>query len=137
VSVNGRFVKTDIELWDASGSPTFKSCWPAVAWETHGVVFVFNPEDDQQVGIAEKDRKGSTFRFWENIRQKMPKVAILTKIVVTVKKKYHNIGCADFVKIAENRVYNTDSWISFGFSFISSSFFRRASAGPLKTTKLN
>jgi hypothetical protein len=47
--VGGRYLKTDIELWDSSGNPEFKSCWPAVAWETHGVIFVFNPEDDQQV----------------------------------------------------------------------------------------
>ena len=53
VNVNGRYVKTDVELWDSSGDPNFRSCWPAIGWETHGVIFVFNPEEDQQVFIQE------------------------------------------------------------------------------------
>ena len=52
MNVQGRFTKTDIELWDSSGNPQYKSCWPAIAWETHALIFVFNPEDDRQVDTA-------------------------------------------------------------------------------------
>ena len=35
--------KVDVELWDTSGDPKFDNCWPALAREAHGVMFVFHP----------------------------------------------------------------------------------------------
>ena len=35
--------KVDVELWDTSGNPKFDSCWPALAREAHGVMFIFHP----------------------------------------------------------------------------------------------
>ncbi|ESO97347.1 hypothetical protein LOTGIDRAFT_231543 [Lottia gigantea] len=36
----------EVELWDVSGDKKFEACWPAIARDTNGVVFVYNP--DQQ-----------------------------------------------------------------------------------------
>jgi Rab-like protein 5 len=46
LNVNNRSVKTDVELWDCSGNPRYQASWPALYWETNGVIFVFNPEDE-------------------------------------------------------------------------------------------
>ena len=35
--------KVDVELWDTSGNSKFDGCWPALAREAHGVMFVFHP----------------------------------------------------------------------------------------------
>ena len=35
--------KVDVELWDTSGNSKFDICWPALAREAHGVMFVFHP----------------------------------------------------------------------------------------------
>ena len=35
--------KVDVELWDTSGNLRFDKCWPALAREAHGVMFVFHP----------------------------------------------------------------------------------------------
>ena len=35
--------KVDVELWDTSGNVRFDKCWPALAREAHGVIFVFHP----------------------------------------------------------------------------------------------
>ena len=35
--------KVDVELWDTSGNLRFDNCWPALAREAHGVMFVFHP----------------------------------------------------------------------------------------------
>ena len=35
--------KVDVELWDTSGNSKFDNCWPALAREAHGVMFVFHP----------------------------------------------------------------------------------------------
>ncbi|XP_040565612.1 intraflagellar transport protein 22 homolog [Lepeophtheirus salmonis] len=40
---SGRFVKTDIELWDISGNTDYESSWPALCQVVHGIVFVYNP----------------------------------------------------------------------------------------------
>ena len=45
---NNRQSKADIELWDCSGDSKFQTTWPALAWELHGVIFLFNPEDETQ-----------------------------------------------------------------------------------------
>ena len=38
--------KVDVELWDTSGNSKFDNCWPALAREAHGVMFVFHPGKD-------------------------------------------------------------------------------------------
>lgn len=42
--MNNRQARADIELWDCSGNSKFSSSWPALVWELHGVIFVFNPD---------------------------------------------------------------------------------------------
>lgn len=39
----GRGVRATAELWDVSGNSRFQACWPAIAKDTHGIIFVFNP----------------------------------------------------------------------------------------------
>ncbi|CAG2226253.1 IFT22 [Mytilus edulis] len=34
----------EVELWDVSGDKKFESCWPAIAKDTNGVLFVYNPD---------------------------------------------------------------------------------------------
>ena len=43
VEVKNRMAKVDVELWDTSGNSKFDNCWPALAREAHGVMFVFHP----------------------------------------------------------------------------------------------
>ena len=46
INYNNRNAKADVELWDISGNPRYKTTWPALAWELHGLIFVFSPEID-------------------------------------------------------------------------------------------
>ncbi len=46
VNVNNRSSKAEVELWDCSGNSKFQNTWPALVWELHGIIFVFNPEDE-------------------------------------------------------------------------------------------
>ena len=39
-----------IELWDCSGDKKYESCFPALAKDAVGVILVYNPEDQAQVG---------------------------------------------------------------------------------------
>ena len=39
----GRMSNCEVELWDVSGDTRFENCWPAIARDVHGVMFVFNP----------------------------------------------------------------------------------------------
>ncbi|KAK3084228.1 hypothetical protein FSP39_010300 [Pinctada imbricata] len=34
----------EVEMWDVSGDRKFEQCWPAIAKDTNGVIFVFNPD---------------------------------------------------------------------------------------------
>ena len=43
MEVKNRMAKVDVELWDTSGNLRFDNCWPALAREAHGVMFVFHP----------------------------------------------------------------------------------------------
>ncbi|XP_052798201.1 intraflagellar transport protein 22 homolog [Mya arenaria] len=43
---HGRQSTVEVELWDCSGDKKFEACWPAFARGTTGIVFVYNP--DQQ-----------------------------------------------------------------------------------------
>ena len=43
MEVKNRMAKVDVELWDTSGNVRFEKCWPALAREAHGVIFVFHP----------------------------------------------------------------------------------------------
>jgi GTPase SAR1 family protein len=47
LNVNNRYAKADVELWDASGNHSFESSWPAIQRDAHGVIFVFDPEREQ------------------------------------------------------------------------------------------
>ncbi|XP_046560251.1 intraflagellar transport protein 22 homolog isoform X2 [Haliotis rubra] len=35
----------EVELWDCSGDRKFESCWPSMARDAIGVMFVFNPDE--------------------------------------------------------------------------------------------
>ena len=48
LNVNNRFARAEVELWDVSGDPSARSCWPAVKKDAHGVVFVFDPASEEQ-----------------------------------------------------------------------------------------
>lgn len=39
-----RTVTAEVELWDVSGDHKYEACWPAIAKDTAGVVFVFSPD---------------------------------------------------------------------------------------------
>ena len=49
LNVNGRMVRADVELWDSSGNHGFEASWPAIARDAHGVIFVFDPQKEDQV----------------------------------------------------------------------------------------
>ena len=34
----------EVEMWDCSGDLKYEACWPAIARDVNGVMFVFNPE---------------------------------------------------------------------------------------------
>ncbi|XP_050410359.2 intraflagellar transport protein 22 homolog isoform X3 [Patella vulgata] len=34
----------EVELWDVSGDKKFETCWPAIARDVNGIVFVYNPD---------------------------------------------------------------------------------------------
>ena len=42
-------VRADVELWDSSGNHGFESSWPAIPRDAHGVIFVFDPQREEQV----------------------------------------------------------------------------------------
>ena len=46
INVNNRNSKADIELWDCSGDRKYSESWSALAYEQHGVIFVFNPSNE-------------------------------------------------------------------------------------------
>lgn len=39
----GRGSRATVELWDVGGNTKFQTCWPAIAKDAHGIIFVFNP----------------------------------------------------------------------------------------------
>eukprot|EP00052_Salpingoeca_macrocollata_P032013 m.324035 g.324035 ORF g.324035 m.324035 type:complete len:189 (-) comp31343_c0_seq1:68-634(-) len=39
---------TVVELWDVSGDQQFEACWPAIARGVHGVVLMFNVDQEGQ-----------------------------------------------------------------------------------------
>ena len=49
----GRSIRVVVELWDVSGSHTFQACWPAIAHGAHGVVYVYNIEQKNQLAELE------------------------------------------------------------------------------------
>ncbi|KAK3595743.1 hypothetical protein CHS0354_025372 [Potamilus streckersoni] len=40
----GRQNGVEVELWDCSGDRRFESCWPGMAKDAGGIVFVYNPD---------------------------------------------------------------------------------------------
>ncbi|KAK6192530.1 hypothetical protein SNE40_003980 [Patella caerulea] len=34
----------EVELWDVSGDRKFETCWPAIARDVNGIIFVYNPD---------------------------------------------------------------------------------------------
>jgi len=44
VLAGSRTVTAEVELWDVSGDHKYEACWPAIAKDTAGVVFVFSPD---------------------------------------------------------------------------------------------
>ena len=45
INVANTFVRVDVELWDTSGDLKFETCWPALSRDSHGVIFVFDPNE--------------------------------------------------------------------------------------------
>lgn len=45
LSMEGRNIKAEVELWDCSGDPKFENCWPAIRHEVHGIIFVYNQDE--------------------------------------------------------------------------------------------
>ncbi|XP_052225556.1 intraflagellar transport protein 22 homolog isoform X2 [Dreissena polymorpha] len=41
---HGRQSTVEVELWDCSGDKKFETCWPAMAKDTTGIIFVYNPD---------------------------------------------------------------------------------------------
>lgn len=41
-------VTVDVELWDCSGDTKYESCWSALARDTNGVIFLYNPDQANQ-----------------------------------------------------------------------------------------
>lgn len=58
LSIPGRST-LDVELWDCSGDKKFEGCWPAIARDAMGVIFVYNP--DQQ---GHDDDLDTLYRFF-------------------------------------------------------------------------
>uniref|UniRef100_A0A0N5A3Z1 Intraflagellar transport protein 22 homolog n=1 Tax=Parastrongyloides trichosuri TaxID=131310 RepID=A0A0N5A3Z1_PARTI len=44
LELNGQLVEAEVELWDCSGDPKFRRCWPVIRKGAHGIMFVCNPE---------------------------------------------------------------------------------------------
>ncbi|XP_013379823.1 intraflagellar transport protein 22 homolog [Lingula anatina] len=44
LTVGSKKVSAEVELWDVSGDKKFESCWPAIAKDANGIVFVYNPD---------------------------------------------------------------------------------------------
>lgn len=42
IIVNNKTVSKDIEIWDCSGDLKFKTCWPAIRKDLHGVILIYN-----------------------------------------------------------------------------------------------
>ena len=38
--------KVTVELWDMSGEPAYEKCWPACLKKADGIIFAYDPEDD-------------------------------------------------------------------------------------------
>ncbi|XP_049811582.1 intraflagellar transport protein 22 homolog isoform X2 [Schistocerca nitens] len=53
VNVNGKFVTSDVELWDCSGNLKFQQHWPALQYETNGVVLVYKPTVNEHGQLLE------------------------------------------------------------------------------------
>ncbi|XP_059052880.1 intraflagellar transport protein 22 homolog [Achroia grisella] len=47
ISINGKIMNVDVELWDCSGDHKFESCWPALRVGVHGVILVCSPSTAQ------------------------------------------------------------------------------------------
>ncbi|KAH8875876.1 Intraflagellar transport protein 22 [Schistosoma japonicum] len=45
IKVKGKTSKIDVELWDTSGDNKFETCWPAIFRGSHGLAFVYNPDN--------------------------------------------------------------------------------------------
>eukprot|EP00698_Gefionella_okellyi_P014875 TRINITY_DN4145_c0_g1_i1.p1 TRINITY_DN4145_c0_g1~~TRINITY_DN4145_c0_g1_i1.p1 ORF type:complete len:193 (+),score=24.52 TRINITY_DN4145_c0_g1_i1:58-636(+) len=46
-------MKISVEIWDCSGDRQFERCWPAIAKDADGVVFVLNPYDPRHLSEIE------------------------------------------------------------------------------------
>ncbi|KAI4501889.1 hypothetical protein M0802_003224 [Mischocyttarus mexicanus] len=42
IIVNNKTVSKDIEIWDCSGDYKFKTCWPAMRKDLHGVMLIYS-----------------------------------------------------------------------------------------------
>ncbi|KAJ9453308.1 hypothetical protein DIPPA_03049 [Diplonema papillatum] len=49
----GRRNRVVVELWDVSGNHSYQPCWAACAQGAHGLIFVFNIEQKQQLSELE------------------------------------------------------------------------------------
>ncbi|XP_018650877.1 hypothetical protein Smp_174780 [Schistosoma mansoni] len=49
IKIKGKPSKVEVELWDASGDRKYETCWPAIFRGSHGVVFVYNPDNPYHI----------------------------------------------------------------------------------------
>ncbi|CAH1801181.1 unnamed protein product [Owenia fusiformis] len=44
LNVAGKNSSAEVELWDVSGDKKYEGCWPAIARDTSGIIFVYNAD---------------------------------------------------------------------------------------------
>ena len=49
VNNNQRSFDVAVELWDCSGDRSFEMCWPSMLQNTHGIIFVYDPQVQNHV----------------------------------------------------------------------------------------
>eukprot|EP00128_Syssomonas_multiformis_P012246 Colp12_sorted_trinity150504_noHs@3137 len=115
--------KASVELWDCSGNLNYENCWPAMAKDSNGVIFVFNPDDTgsekklkiwHQKFVANnnlKDRCCAVFAHKsQNSNQKTPRVSLTDREFSNVMVEYTNLDTEPeklkeaFVRVLRNVV---------------------------------
>ncbi|KAL3990517.1 Miro-like family protein [Acanthocheilonema viteae] len=46
LELDGERVEAEVELWDCSGDKQYVKCWPAIQYNTDGVILVCRPDQD-------------------------------------------------------------------------------------------
>ncbi|VDO62146.1 unnamed protein product [Heligmosomoides polygyrus] len=54
LEIRNQRIEVDVELWDCSGDPKYRDCWPAIQDGIEGVILVANPDEN----------KGEDLKIW-------------------------------------------------------------------------